>query len=114
LVENILKRDGTYKDFLSFKIEVAVKQALKSLNHYKILRLNGKTLILIKKRIKKRIEFIRDINQQTLNIIAKNIMKIIIAQLLLFITASHFIDTHFIDINTLKQTTYYKTITSRP
>ncbi|MDD5372609.1 MAG: ribonucleoside triphosphate reductase [Sulfurimonas sp.] len=30
MVENILKRDGTYKEFLSFKIEDAIKKAFKS------------------------------------------------------------------------------------
>ncbi|MFA7611317.1 MAG: ribonucleoside triphosphate reductase [Sulfurimonas sp.] len=32
MVENILKRDGTYKEFLSFKIEDAIKKAFKSQN----------------------------------------------------------------------------------
>lgn len=32
MVENILKRDGTYKEFLPFKIEDAVKKAFKSQN----------------------------------------------------------------------------------
>jgi ribonucleoside-triphosphate reductase len=32
MIENILKRDGTYKEFLSFKIEDAIKKAFKSQN----------------------------------------------------------------------------------
>lgn len=32
MVENILKRDGTYKEFLAFKIEDAIKKAFKSQN----------------------------------------------------------------------------------
>ncbi|TKI69528.1 ribonucleoside triphosphate reductase [Sulfurimonas crateris] len=32
MVENILKRDGTYKEFLSFKIEDAIKKAFRSQN----------------------------------------------------------------------------------
>jgi len=30
MVQNILKRDGTHKEFLSFKIEDAIKKAFKS------------------------------------------------------------------------------------
>ena len=38
----------------------------------------------------------------------------IITQLSFFKTVSHSTDTNFIDKNLLRQTTYYKTITSRP
>jgi hypothetical protein len=72
----------------------------------------------VKNKIKK-LEIIKQKLMKMLNAMDKDIVnkivKVIISQLLsLFKTASCFIDTYLITKNILTQTTYYKTLTSRP